>query len=164
MTAVGAVRSPSDHVRARVRLERVVAGLRTEVVRLAFVLDGPRSLLAFDAHPTHRILHHRHEVLLYVRSGSIRTSPARFSSCEPTRPAMKAASSPTNPMSADPRVCCQVSPMKNKPGASVTPRRWMMPPRSSEMPERSIQEKSGRYPVAQTIASISCSLPSSKTA
>jgi hypothetical protein len=97
-------------------------------------------------------------------SESVPTSPASASSLESMRPAMKAASSCTNPMSADPRVCCQVSPMKNRPGASVTPRRWMMPPLSSLTPGTSIQEKSGRYPVAQTIASISCSLPSSKRA
>jgi hypothetical protein len=40
----------------------------------------------------------------------------------------------------------------------------MMPPLSFLTPGTSIQEKSGRYPVAQTIESISTSLPSSKTA
>ena len=86
-----------------------------------------------------------------------------FLAREPTRCAMKAASSFTNPMSADPRVCCHVSPMKNRPAASVTPRWWTMPPSSSLIAGMSIQEKSDRYPVAQTIASMSCSLPSSKT-
>ena len=40
------------------------------------------------------------------------------------RPAMYAASSFTNPMSADPRVCCHGRPRKNRPEASVTPRLW----------------------------------------
>ena len=80
------------------------------------------------------------------------------------RPAMKAASSFTKPMSADPRVCCQGSPMKNTPGASVTPRRWTMPPSLSLIEGTSIHEKSDRYPVAQMIASTPCSLPSSNTA
>ena len=77
-------------------------------------------------------------------------------------PAMKAASSFTNPMSADPRVCCHGSPMKNKPGAPVTPRLWTMPPFGSLIAGRSIHEKSDRYPVAQMIASMSRSLPSAK--
>ena len=75
------------------------------------------------------------------------------------RPAMKAASSFTNPMSADPRVCCQVSPMKSSPEASVTPRLWTMVPSVFLIAGISIHEKSDRYPVAQMIASMSCSVP-----
>src|SRR5207249_1753051 len=50
-------------VRARVRMERVVAGLRTEVVGLPFILRGAGRLLALDAHPAHRILNHSHTTL-----------------------------------------------------------------------------------------------------
>src|SRR6266511_3229498 len=73
------MRAASLHVRGRIRLEGVVADLRAEVVRLPLVLEGPGSLFTIDAHPAHRILRHRHPVPLYVRSESVRTSPARFS-------------------------------------------------------------------------------------
>ena len=74
---------------------------------------------------------------------------------------MNSASSLTQPSSAEPRVCCQERPRKYRPGTSVTPRRWRMRPSSSRT-GRSIQEWSGRYPVAQMTASTSSSLPSAK--
>ena len=45
---------------------------------------------------------------------------------------MNSASSLTQPSSAEPRVCCQVSPRKYRPGTSVTPRRWRTRPSESK--------------------------------
>ena len=54
---------------------------------------------------------------LSARAGQAATGAAR-------RAAMNAASSATNPSSADPRVYCHWRPRKYRPGWSVTPRRW----------------------------------------
>ena len=55
------------------------------------------------------------------------------SRCEPRcGSAMNAASSFTQPISAEPRVCCHVSPRKKRPGTSVTPRRWRSRPSASK--------------------------------
>jgi hypothetical protein len=50
----------SRHVRGWICLERVVASLRAEIVRLPSVLDSPCGFFAVDAHATHRIHFHRH--------------------------------------------------------------------------------------------------------
>src|SRR6266511_4544503 len=54
----------SSDVRDRIRHERVVAGLRTEVVRPPLVLGGRRRVICIDPHPADGIRGHCHGVLL----------------------------------------------------------------------------------------------------
>ena len=58
--------------------------------------------------------------------------------------ARKAASLPTHPSSAEPRVCCHVWPSRYRPGDDVSPRWWMIRPRSSFTSGIAIHEWSSR--------------------
>ena len=73
-----------------------------------------------------------------------------------------AASSPTQPRSADVRLCCQLIPSRYRPGAEVTPRTCSICPCSFLMPVTSIHEWSTLKPVAQITTSYSPEVPSSK--
>src|SRR6478752_10144652 len=76
--------------------------------------------------------------------------------------AMCAASAPTKPSSADPRVCCQARPRKYRPGTGLTPRWWTGAPAVSVAPAMSMKEESERYPVAHTMTAGVVVVPSAK--
>ena len=109
-------------------------------------MTSPSRSAALGGHDRHAVAR---AVRLYVLTSPREMRPQSLLhpfTAERSGPARKAASFPTQPSSAEPRVCCQVRPSMYRPGEGVTPRVCRMRPWSSLACRTSIHEWSAREP------------------